>query len=336
MGDEASLPLFLSRSSLGNEVTVALSGEGSDEIFLGYQAYARQSTISTINSISGAKAAVRALLRRFPNRYGIDQEFIGVPLKERYRGLSRVFDPGEVTQLLGESASDISKRVDSTYDEYLRKHPAEQMSYVDINSWLPDDLLVKADRMTMAASLELRVPFLDHKLVEFAWQLPVGMKLNGGTGKYVLKEAVGDLLPAEIIHRRKMGFPVPLDSWFRNDLAEFTRDMILGSGGLTEHLTASRLPQILKAHEVKDRSQQIYALLVLGSMVPAILASTMLRLAETRGNWKVRYLMQTKVVTSKKASTGPRTSLDQWARSNIVILLPDVLPARVLKMSTTS
>lgn len=263
VGDEASLPLFFLARFAKSKVTVALSGEGSDEILLGYKAYDRHSRVSKLNSIPGMKTASRLAPGMFPKHFEIHPSSIGIPLEERYQGLSSNFSPEEVAGLLGECTSDTRNRVRSLYEECTRKHPTERMSYVDLNSWLPDDLLVKADRMTMAASLELRVPFLDHRMVEFAWQLPAGMKLKGRTGKHILKEAVSDLLPPEIIHRQKMGFPIPLDSWFRHDLAGFARETILASGSLGNCLNAARLPQILEAHESQDRSQQIYALLIL-------------------------------------------------------------------------
>src|SRR5262249_39980802 len=147
----------------------------------------------------------------------------------RYQGLSKVFESAELAELLGTPVHG-DQEIQRIYRECPRNGPGERMSYVDMNSWLPDDLVVKADRMTMAASLELRVPFLDHKVVEFAWGLPVELKLRNHSGKDILKIAVSDLLPPDIIHRTKMGFPVPLDSWFRSDLTAFARDTPLGSG----------------------------------------------------------------------------------------------------------
>jgi asparagine synthase (glutamine-hydrolysing) len=112
------------------------------------------------------------------------------------------------------AASDALDFVDATLD-------------VDVNNYLPDDLLVKVDIASMAHGLEARSPLLDHPLVEFAASLPADLKLRGGTKKYILKEAVRPLLPAEIIDRPKMGFGVPLEAWFRHELKELAYDVLL-------------------------------------------------------------------------------------------------------------
>ena len=106
------------------------------------------------------------------------------------------------------------------------------MLYVDTKTWLPDDLLVKADKMTMANSLELRVPLLDHLVLEFAAMLPVRFKVRGMVTKRILKEAFKDKIPQEIINRRKTGLPVPLKKWMRNDLKGYIREVLLGEKSL--------------------------------------------------------------------------------------------------------
>ena len=140
------------------------------------------------------------------------------------------------------------------------------MLYVDTKVWLPDDLLIKADKMTMAASVELRVPFLDHRLVEFAARLPVGYKLRGREGKYLLKKAMEPLLPREVIYRSKMGFALPLADWFRDGLYDLTREMILNSqSALSAYLNLNYIEHMLERHRrgAADLSFQLWALLVL-------------------------------------------------------------------------
>ena len=114
------------------------------------------------------------------------------------------------------------------------------MNFLDIKTWLVDDLLVKADRMSMASSLELRVPFLDHKVVEFAFRLPSRLKIRGNTPKYLLKKYMAPMLPPAIINRAKKGFPVPVNSWFRNDLAGFAREILLDPAGPSAGFFRSR------------------------------------------------------------------------------------------------
>jgi asparagine synthase (glutamine-hydrolysing) len=103
------------------------------------------------------------------------------------------------------------------------------MLYVDTKTWLPDDLLIKADRMTMANSIELRVPFLDHRLLEFAARLPRNQKVRGWKMKYLLKKAVAKHVPSEILRRRKLGFPVPYVKWIRHGLKDLVADILFDS-----------------------------------------------------------------------------------------------------------
>jgi asparagine synthase (glutamine-hydrolysing) len=102
-----------------------------------------------------------------------------------------------------------------------------QMLYIDTKTWLPDDLLIKADKMTMANSLELRVPLLDHQVMEFAASLPSHYKIKGFTTKHIFKEALSKKIPKAILERKKTGFPVPYESWLRNDLMDRTRSVLM-------------------------------------------------------------------------------------------------------------
>jgi asparagine synthase (glutamine-hydrolysing) len=137
--------------------------------------------------------------------------------------------------------------------------------YLDIRTWLPDQMLTKVDRATMAHGLEARLPFLDHRLVEFAMGLPGEAKFTIGRLKRFLKEAFRELLPASIRHRRKHGFEVPLDEWLRGPLRDLARDALapprLAAHGLFEPMEVGRL---LDEHEARSRnwSREIYGLLV--------------------------------------------------------------------------
>jgi asparagine synthase (glutamine-hydrolysing) len=137
------------------------------------------------------------------------------------------------------------------------------MSYVDLTTWLPEALLHKADRMSMAHSLELRVPFLDHKLVEFGARLPLDLKIHNGINKYLLKKLMKPFLPARILRRAKKGFPVPTKGWFRGVLSGFVRDKLLAAEGpCVSFFPRREIARVLDAHAHRDCSDQIYALLV--------------------------------------------------------------------------
>jgi asparagine synthase (glutamine-hydrolysing) len=194
----------------------------------------------------------------------------GQPLEDGYRGVCRGFGVETRRRLIGE---DRMKRSDEQLSEIFRGHfkaagkasPLNRMLYVDTKVWLPDDLLLKADKMTMANGLELRVPFLDHKLVEFAAALPDSSKINGNGGKSLLRKAMRGVLPNAILDRPKNGFSVPIASWLRGPLRQFTRDHLLGSAAACNSwLDRAEVKRIVEEHEQgrMDRSQEIWSLLV--------------------------------------------------------------------------
>jgi len=145
-----------------------------------------------------------------------------------------------------------------------RKDSLSKMLYVDTKTWLVDDLLIKADKMTMAASIELRVPFLDYRMVELAASYPANTKINGGNGKAILKSIMKDKLPESIVNRKKMGFPVPIKDWFSNDLAQAAQK-IENHPALTKWINADFLQDVLQKHKsgVEDNGKLIMSLLVL-------------------------------------------------------------------------
>jgi asparagine synthase (glutamine-hydrolysing) len=142
----------------------------------------------------------------------------------------------------------------------------DQLLCVDTRSYLPDDLLVKVDRATMAHGLEARSPFLDHRLVEFAASLPVHMKVRNGQTKYLLKSAMRGTLPDTILDRDKMGFGVPIDRWFRQECREFLRDILLSDRCMGRgYFRPERVRQMIDAHQQTETNYgyRLYALLML-------------------------------------------------------------------------
>ena len=144
--------------------------------------------------------------------------------------------------------------------------PLRRMLFFDTKIWLPDDLLIKADRMSMAASLELRVPFLDYRLVEFAAKMPSRYKINGSTHKFLLKEMMKGILPGEVLSRKKMGFPTPLKAMFAGHLQDYCRDVLLsGSAKICAYMRRDRVQTLLTEHSSgrNDHHRTIWQLLVL-------------------------------------------------------------------------
>jgi asparagine synthase (glutamine-hydrolysing) len=194
----------------------------------------------------------------------------GQPLEARYRGISRGFSAEGKLRLVGRDRMERSElRLQEIFGGYFqaveKASPLDRMLYVDAKVWLPDDILVKADKMTMANGLELRVPFLDHKLVEFAAALPNASKIHGKGGKTLLRSAMRGVLPDAIIDRPKKGFPIPIASWLRTSLRQFTRDALLApNSACSRYLDRDETSRLVHEHEQGrvDRSQEIWTLLV--------------------------------------------------------------------------
>lgn len=129
-------------------------------------------------------------------------------------------------ELLRQTETSVARLVEPVIARVAGARPVEQMLYWDLRAWLPDNLMMKADRMAMAVSLEARVPFLDHELVEFSARVPLRHKIKNGVLKYILKDTFRDLLPEEVITRRKAGFLVPVSPWFAGKLGQYLREVL--------------------------------------------------------------------------------------------------------------
>src|SRR5262249_48936733 len=148
------------------------------------------------------------------------------------------------------------------YERAGSDDPLTRIQYVDVKTYLPDDILVKVDRASMAVSLEVRAPFLDHHMMELAASMPSSLKLRGRTGKYILKKAMSPVLPHDVLYRPKQGFAVPLDRWFRKELKDMAYAEILGEAdGI---LDPKALRRIWDQHQsgAYDRSAQLWTVLM--------------------------------------------------------------------------
>jgi asparagine synthase (glutamine-hydrolysing) len=270
LADPSSIPLYFISKLAREHITVVLSGEGADEILAGYGIYRRMLTLDHIYRHTPAGRLAPWVARLTPSeRLRHYVRMSGQPLEASYRGVSRGFGAEGKRQLIGEHRMQQSEQqlgeVFGGYFESVKKtSPLNRMLYVDAKVWLPDDLLIKADKMTMANALELRVPFLDHKLVEFAATLPDSAKLNG-TGKSLLRKAMRGVLPDAIIDRPKKGFPIPISPWLRQPLRQFTRDNLLArDSACSSYLDRGTVDRIVGEHEQgrQDRSQELWTLLV--------------------------------------------------------------------------
>jgi len=253
-------------------VTVLLSGEGSDEIFAGYYLYELMGKVNRIQkyvpmSILGLLKTVSPHLKRVKiNKYS---DWLGLPLEGRYHGtssyLTNTIKREFYSNYFYNSKGDYLQDTFSGYFEKVKSQPDDlsKMLYVDTKTWLADDLLLKADKMTMAASVELRVPFLDYRIVELAASFPSNIKLDSGNAKIVLKSIMKNRLPDSIIDRYKMGFPVPINNWFGNELLASIQGIIIKSD-IMHWIKKEYIDDIIMNHSkgIEDNSKLIMSLLV--------------------------------------------------------------------------
>src|SRR6266403_332277 len=225
-------------------VKVLISGEGGDEAFAGYSNYRSRLWLERLNGLPTPLrqlfSASLSVLARFasPDSPVKSEQFLRSRLENSYYSRtshpSRFFNRQWRQFYSSDFAQSVDKKLSShAATKYLRNGhragPLGRMLYVDTKTWLPDDLLIKADKMTMANSIELRVPLLDHEVLEFAASLPARLKVRGITTKYLAKKALGRRVPEAIINRKKAGFPTPYATWLKKDLKARIRDILLDS-----------------------------------------------------------------------------------------------------------
>jgi asparagine synthase (glutamine-hydrolysing) len=267
VADPALVPLYFIAREARKHVKVVLSGEGADELFGGYNIYREPLSLRPFNALPGpVRAGLGSLSKRMPTGMrGKDLLRRGaVPLEQRYYGNARIFRDDELgflaTRDPAVSFRDVTDPVyaaSSGYDDVTR------MQYVDLFTWLRGDILVKADKMTMANSLELRVPFLDTEVFRVASTLPVDMRITRDSSKVALRQALRDIIPPHVLDRRKLGFPVPIRVWLKDVMYDWARDIIESSQ--TEHLIdRPYVLSLLDAHRAgpHDHSRKLWTLLV--------------------------------------------------------------------------
>jgi asparagine synthase (glutamine-hydrolysing) len=231
MADAAAIPLWFVAREARRHVKVVLSGEGADELFGGYGVYYQPSVVRAATRLPGwGRNSAGAMAARIPpgqRGKGLLQR-ISVPLRDRYIGNAHVFSGAEVNLLTRYGGGTVFDVTDPLFDQAANAglDDVATMQLVDINTWLPGDILVKADRASMAHGLELRSPFLDREVMAVASRLSRAEKTAANTTKFALREAVGGLLSQSAAERRKLGFPVPIGQWFRGELSGYAEQVI--------------------------------------------------------------------------------------------------------------
>lgn len=251
ISEPADIAVFRLAELARKHVTVVLSGEGGDELFAGYPKYrlARALRVGRVVPASLRARFVNALEPRLPKRLSrarIALRAAGAPTEAaQLASWFAPFMPAEREVLIGSPPPPERLRAATPGADSV-----DRMLRHDLASWLPDNLLERGDRMSMAASLELRPPLLDHRLVELAFRLPSSVKLRRGTTKWALKEVARRYLPEEVVDRRKVGFRVPLDDWFRKGLRDAMWDRLTGvSSFVGSNLDSRAIRELLVRHE---------------------------------------------------------------------------------------
>jgi asparagine synthase (glutamine-hydrolysing) len=273
-GDQAALPTMLLSKLTRQHVTVALTGEGADELFSGYNNYRKRVREEKISALLGARGSpLPAMLRALPAAARKDRlmKAIMQPENKRYATIPNVFDVSLQPSLFSNEMnankrSHIADYAAYFYDEVNAKDYIERLMYVDMKLWLPDDLLTKVDRATMAYSLEARVPYLDHRFIEWVARIPAHMKQRDQTTKFLLKKLAAKYLPHDIVYRHKQGFVMPLSVWLEGGLKPHV-DAALSKTGLAKRriFADGAFDKLMRDHRSgrSNHAGRIWALTVL-------------------------------------------------------------------------
>jgi asparagine synthase (glutamine-hydrolysing) len=267
LADAAAVGLWFAAREARRHVKVVLSGEGADELFGGYGVYYQPGVVRAATKLPG-----RSLAQVVADRIPAGQrgkgllERIATPLRTRYIGNANVFAREEVDALTRYGDGTAYDVTGPVFDQAQAAglDDVATMQLVDINTWLPGDILVKADRGSMAHGLELRMPFLDREVMSVASRLARAEKTAAGTTKFVLREAVGALLPVDAVERRILGFPVPLGHWLRGELSGYA-EQVIHEARTEEWLDKRAVLEVLRRFRAGDpdiRWRQVWALFV--------------------------------------------------------------------------
>jgi len=262
-GDSSAIPTYMVSKLAAEEVTVVLSGDGGDELFAGYDRYAIEGRERRWDRLPRAMKALAGMASRMIPEERPGRGFLShhaMSGADRYLDAltffrpdhhRRMFTPQVLEKMVGsDPLSGPKDRLERFSGDWL-----SALQYADFHHYLPLDILTKVDRMSMAHSIEARVPLLDHVFIETAAKIPSSLKLRDGRGKHVFKEAMAGVLPDSILDRRKQGFGIPLDRWFRGRLSSYVRDLLLSPRAIQRGIFEPDYIRALLAHN--DRGRQL-------------------------------------------------------------------------------
>ncbi len=266
LADPAAIALYFVSKLASEHVKVVMSGEGADELFGGYRIYQEPITLTYYDRLPFAirKVVSRALeFLHIPQKYGVNYLIRrGKTIEERFIGNANIFSVKERNKILLRDSGAVTPAVlcKKFYDEVANEDTITKMQYLDINMWLMGDILLKADKTSMANSLELRVPFLDKKIMELAETIPVKHRVSTKSTKLALREAAAKTLPKLTAEKDKLGFPVPIRVWLKQDEYYNTVKTEFTSENAKKYFNTDRLVALLDRHKYgkEDVSRKIW------------------------------------------------------------------------------
>lgn len=268
VADPASIPLYFVSKEARKHVTVVLSGEGSDELFGGYNIYKEPLDLQKFNNLpkvvqKGLQKLGKVIPEGIKGKSYIERA--SQSIEERYIGNAKIYGEKEKETLLKHYDENIpfNSYTKPFYDEIKHYDDPTKMQYIDMHTWLRGDILVKADRMTMANSLELRVPFLDKEVFALASKIPTEYKLSEGTTKYILRQAAKEIIPEGAMNRKKLGFPVPIRHWMKDEWFNWI-EALLEEEKENPYVNTEYVSQLLKEHKdsKNDNSRKIWTVII--------------------------------------------------------------------------
>jgi asparagine synthase (glutamine-hydrolysing) len=267
--DPSALPTYIVSRLARRDVTVALSGDGGDELFGGYTRYAEMVRRTEFGPTT--RKAVGAVARLLPHISPGRNRLLDLARTRRGRyaatvALAPSLDSGGIAKPeISALIPSLDRLLDPWFEPARHRDFIYQMGLVDLQTYLPGDILTKVDRMSMAVSLEARVPFLDHHVVEFALSLPSALKLRDGTGKWLVRRAIERVVPKSVLEHPKQGFAVPLGAWFRHELAHRVQRLSSPGARVHEFTDVNAVRRIATEHRIgrRDHSWMLWRAMVL-------------------------------------------------------------------------
>ena len=263
LADASAVALYFVANTASKHVKVSLSGEGADEIFGGYNIYHEPYSVSWYNKIPYPIRRFIGILA-YPMRNHSGFNFLvrrSKKLEDRYVGNAFIFEPGDANKILSYNDKRDFKELTRPYYEKIQRYDdVAKMQYIDFNFWLIGDILLKADKMSMANSLEVRVPFLDRPLISSVINMPAKYKIVGNQTKYAFREVCKETLPEKWASKKKLGFPVPIREWIKEE--DVYNDIYEKFMGSEEFFKPKKIIKLLEEHKngKRDNSRKIWTI----------------------------------------------------------------------------